>query len=916
MTALSTTPRTAVVTIVGSNYLSRAGVLRASVRRHHPEWEFVTVVVDVDPGTVLEEGDVGEVWTPEDLGIDPVDLTVMGFLYNVTEFCTAIKPAALLRLLDDGADRVLYIDPDTRFFAPADSALALLTEHDVVLTPHSLVPIPDDGLDPTNDNIRSCGSFNLGFFACRAGARGLLTWWADMLVLGAGIELELNRFTDQRWMDQAPSFADVGVLRDPAVNVAYWNLHERTLAEDPDGTVTIDGTPLVLFHFSGYDPSTPWQLSKYIRRRPRVHLSDSPVLGRLCAAYRVDLLAWEEVPGRDGLTDREYRRNRLGDLRQPGEHVRSGLRAMLRDERIAGRTPLTSGSTDPTGALRAWLLDPPADAPATGVPRLLWAAWNSRIDLRAAHPDPHGLSRRALLAWAREHGPAEEGLPADVDLLVATHSSRSAPADPGTNVVGQLTTRSATGSATRRVLAALAASASPDRPVHGVPAGIGGADVDPDLPVRPGDGLGAATVWCADGDDLRAVRDSVPTVARASRVEVVYWAGERDPDPRAPAVDEIWAPTRFVADRLVPPPGVPVVSAPLLVDPDPLRSDLTRTELGLPADAIVLLARVDLLDSVARQNPDGLLDAFLRAFPTPGRAFLLVSTRHGGLRPDALDRLAWRVRDRPDVAVRDFRLGVADDGALTAASDCVVSLHRAVAVGADLVDAMALGRATVATAWSGNLDVCTDATTRLVPARLVPVEDPDGFYAAEGEWAEPDPVAAAEALAAVVADAGLRAALGEAGRRRVRELADPAAFAAFADDRLHRLMSAASGLRPATVPDPEAIPSGSPDPWPGEIMRSESMPVQLPPVESVLAYGRADAGRFRSLLRRVVFSLTKSNLYYSRSLVESALEQLGVPMTPLHRVVGSTDLRRVPPTPAVPRGPAGDDSGSGESAPR
>ena len=231
--------------------------------------------------------------------------------------------------------------------------------------------------------------------------------------------------------------------------------------------------------------------------------------------------------------------------------------------------------------------------------------------------------------------------------------------------------------------------------------GIGGADVDAGAAAGPA-ALGAATVWCVAGDDLRAVRDSVPGVTRSSRVEVVYWAGERDPDTRAPQVDEIWAPTRFVAERLVPPPGIPVVLAPPLVDRRPACSALTRAELGLPADAVVLLARVDLLDSLARQNPDGVLDAYLRAFPTPGRAFLLLSTRHGSLRPASLDRLAWRVHDRPDIAVRDSRLGIEDDHALTASADVLVSLHRAVAVGTDLVDAMALGRATVATAWSAT----------------------------------------------------------------------------------------------------------------------------------------------------------------------------------------------------------------------
>lgn len=486
MTAPPTPRRTAVVTIVGSNYLSRAGVLRASVRRHQPDWEFVTVVVDVDRGDELHAADVGTVWTPEDLGIDPVDLTAMGYLYNVTEFCTAIKPAALLRLLDDGADRVLYIDPDTRLFQPADSVTALLAEHDVVLTPHSLAPIPDDGLDPTHDNIRSCGSFNLGFFAGTTNCRGLLVWWAQMLVLGAGIEIELNRFTDQRWMDQAPCFADVGVLRDPAVNVAYWNLHERTLGELPDGAVTVDGSPLVLFHFSGYDPGNPSHLSKYIRRRPRVHLSDSPVLERLCTAYRGDLLDWERDPAREGLADRPYRRNRLGDLRSPGEHARSGLRAMLRDERVAGRTPLAAaGGDDPVAVLRDWLLQAPADAPSTGLPRLLWAAWNSRFDLRARYPDPHGLSRRALYAWAAEHGPAEEGLPADLEMLVAASRSRIRPTDDGVNVVGLLArtrppaTRAAGCSrhwrpprrrpdrSTRSAWASVAPTSSPASPVPG-----------------------------------------------------------------------------------------------------------------------------------------------------------------------------------------------------------------------------------------------------------------------------------------------------------------------------------------------------------------------------------------------------------------------------------------------------------------
>jgi hypothetical protein len=63
-----------------------------------------------------------------------------------------------------------------------------------------------------------------------------------------------NIYVDQRWLDLAVASSNgIGVLRDPGLNVAYWNLHERALLPDECGGWTVNGRPLKFFHFSGYD---------------------------------------------------------------------------------------------------------------------------------------------------------------------------------------------------------------------------------------------------------------------------------------------------------------------------------------------------------------------------------------------------------------------------------------------------------------------------------------------------------------------------------------------------------------------------------------------------------------------------------------------------------------------------------------
>ena len=283
-------------TIVAKNYLAYARVLARSFLAHHPDGRFVVLLVDrvdgwFDPGE--EPFDVLEV---EELDNVPA-LRQFLFKYNLLELSTAVKPYLLQRLFDDGAERVLYLDPDIWVLRPLLPVLAGLDSGAVVLTPHIDRPLDDDA-HPGEIALLQAGLYNLGFIGLRASAESarLLAWWQERLFDQCVERVDQGLFVDQKWMDLAPLLFDgVVVLRQPGLNVAYWNLAHRvvTVAEveaagDIEGQgreqqYLVNGESLYFFHFSGINPERLDGVSKH---QDRFRLSDLDAQGSAGELYR------------------------------------------------------------------------------------------------------------------------------------------------------------------------------------------------------------------------------------------------------------------------------------------------------------------------------------------------------------------------------------------------------------------------------------------------------------------------------------------------------------------------------------------------------------------------------------------------------------------------------------------------------
>lgn len=298
-------------TIVARNYYGLAQVLRQSVLQYHDDVDFLVFVADGIPTAQHDH-----------FGSDTVDGTAVmrryvseekllevAFKYNLTEFCTAIKPFCFQYLFDTtDVSKAVYLDPDVFVFSSMAPVFDKLATASIVLTPHILFPSSLEG-KRTDKGIMATGIYNLGFVGLRRSEAGttFADWWGQRLLDQCFVDSHDALFTDQKWADFVPALfseEDVCVLRHGGTNLAPWNFHERQVCAavdgrlivqrrvDPSETLPIDAVrapePVVFVHFSGFDYKRlcSGEVTQYNIDGLRIYPDLQPLFDRYMAAIQ------------------------------------------------------------------------------------------------------------------------------------------------------------------------------------------------------------------------------------------------------------------------------------------------------------------------------------------------------------------------------------------------------------------------------------------------------------------------------------------------------------------------------------------------------------------------------------------------------------------------------------------------------
>lgn len=652
-------------TVIARNYLAQARVFTRSFLDHHPTGTVYVLVLD-DPEQSIGPGEPFTPLAPTD--VLPVDeFARMATAYGIVELATAVKPALLRHLLAT-EPVVAYFDPDIQVFTPLDDVFAAAAEHGIALTPHSTAPLPrhGDGTS-TEDVILDAGVFNLGFIAM--GDRpDAVDWWDARLRRECVIAPHRARFVDQRWVDLFPAYFAPAILRDPGLNVAWWNAPTRTVTHGPDGPL-VNGSPLRFFHFSGYDPRRPWMLSTHQGPIPRVLLSERPDLRDLTEDYRALVM--------DAGYD-DWRVHPYGLAATPGGLTLDPV--MRRVYRDALQTAERLGTEEPPNpfaagddAFLAWLCTPDRLSMGPWPPsRYVHDVIRHDAGLMARFPDPSRDDAVALDEWARGEGVSSGVVPAELARHLGRPSVVAPPAEfaPGLHVIAPFGDGSDCDVIASRLVAAartagieIATTALPSRDHMATTATAAGPH---DVPLR------AVNIFVTESARLgEAIHFMPPAVVMAPRnYALVHDNGVPGdvPDACAYFVDALWVCTDEAADahrRAHPATTVEVVPVPARAVTRPPHAETHRAlSVGDPLAAIARHAAA----------PDGPL---LVALPALGHA-----TEHE-------EHVRAAAQDAGDVEVR--QLSAADAIGLLGASAAIIALGDGRDTPIAVLDALASG---------------------------------------------------------------------------------------------------------------------------------------------------------------------------------------------------------------------------------
>lgn len=742
------TPRLTACTVAFRSELAALRVLAESFLIHHPYARFVVLLVDGDSDAGPDSTDPVDsgVLLPADIGVDPVELVRLATACTTEELRLVLQPRLLAHLLRTVDGPVLHLDPRVQVFAPLDDlVLPPLTTAPLVLVPRVLEPLPRDGLRPTVEELTASGRYEPGLLAVAPGAESFLAAWAQQAREAPG--------TAGGFLEGAPALVDHYVLRDPGLGFSVWNAGQRELGRTEEGVLTAAGARLRTVHFAGFDPQRPWLLSAEVADRPRVLLSEHPLVAELCARYRQELArarhGKEVLPNRfEALPDgtplpaalrREYHRVWLAAERAGQQPPPAAF---------APPAPGGSGGTSPAGRAAAEFLEwacAPADERqrATGGSRWTAAVWVEDAELRRRFPDPFGADAAAFREWCLQHGvPAGRVHPE----AIGQPSRQTGPElvdQLGIAVLGE-------GELGRALRAVVRASGLPisDRPIYPVVVRCPGAPPAPRdryvIELRP-DAVPATTAQAEGPDELWVLSEAGRRSAgQGGRVPV-----------RAVVLP--------VSD-----PGEPDAAARLAA----------RRQLGLPEDVVVFVGLADHAEE-RRGNALGLVSAFLAAFSERRDVRLVLLVRGAREYPEAAERLRLATAVDPRVVLVEEERPAADpEGGLPVelidAADCVVSLHRAHTIGAEdhggagertalLLAAAAVRGVTVLASDHGAVAEWFAGSTGGEAAVLVPCHQ---------GGTEPDLQAAARLLRAVAEDLEGARRVGARGREHVLRTRD------------------------------------------------------------------------------------------------------------------------------------------------
>lgn len=238
-----------IFTSICANYFQKARTLAASVKEHMPDVKFIVCLVENEVKENYFNSNFDEIVLAKEAWEGNFERFI--FKHSIVEASTAVKGQFFAYLYNryPEENEFVYLDPDCYVYDDFIELKELLKEKPIILCPHLLQP----GNIDMELSSTAHGVYNLGFLAVNRSeeAQKFIQWWKERLYLFCYDDIINGIFTDQKWIDLAPCFFDVHILKHRGYDFATWSLLDCGMTEE-NGRYFVKGSGLRFIHFSGY----------------------------------------------------------------------------------------------------------------------------------------------------------------------------------------------------------------------------------------------------------------------------------------------------------------------------------------------------------------------------------------------------------------------------------------------------------------------------------------------------------------------------------------------------------------------------------------------------------------------------------------------------------------------------------------
>jgi len=260
---------------------------------------------------------------------------------------------------------------------------------------------------------------------------------------------------------------------------------------------------------------------------------------------------------------------------------------------------------------------------------------------------------------------------------------------------------------------------------------------------------------CVNADQVKNViiNHLKPSYIRG-KYNIGYWYWESNIFPNEykesfQFFNEIWVASDFVLNTLNLISPIPVIKIPPSFDVDEIKSYITiestnklvilLKKLGINVKKdFVFLSIFDSFSFIERKNPASTILSFKKAFKNLDNVKLIIKTVNLHKTEEGINYFKKLINNDERIILIDKYLSYKDLINLISISNAYVSLHRSEGLGIPIIEAMALSKPVIVTAYGGNMDFCNINNSFLVKWHPYILEKNIGPYPQGTIWADAD----------------------------------------------------------------------------------------------------------------------------------------------------------------------------------